>query len=251
MNYTNNNWIPIQSELGLVQDGIAGPKTLAALAQKFGCAASWPKVQEMVGVETDGIPGSNTIHSIKVKLGILSSFDANNSSNKFANPVLSQVKVRTGTTIYGKAGDEGNLVSVSVPPDYPLTYEGKPVKTIRIHKLVADRLKMALKEIAYYYMSKHGSIEAMKKAVPGIFIYGGSYNYRPVRGGTVSSLHSWGLALDFDASQNGNSQSAKQGARLARPEYNAFFDIWEKHGFYSLGRRADRDWMHIQAAAWV
>jgi hypothetical protein len=39
-------------------------------------------------------------------------------------------------------------------------------------------------------------------------------------------------------------------ARLSQDIYKPFFDILEYHGFNSLGRRGDYDWMHVQATHW-
>ena len=135
------------------------------------------------------------------------------------------------------------LVSVPVPANYPLKYDGKPVKSIRIHKLVADRLAAALQDIINHYG------EDIEKVAPGACVYDGSYNFRQARNSSSQSVHSWGLAIDFDAGNNTMKMTAPK-ARLSQDIYKPFFDILEYHGFNSLGRRGDYDWMHVQATHW-
>lgn len=245
----NAYWKVVQQELGVKVDGYAGDETRKALASRLKCGAAWEDIQRAVGTEPDGLPGNNTIHAIKVALGLLP--EGADNAKGWKAVIVTQADVRTGRSVYGRAGDESYLVSVPLPANYPLTYEGKAVRSIRVHGLVADRVESALKEVADFYERKYGNlIEAQMKA-PAIYVYGGSYNDRSTVGGGVKSIHAWGLALDFDPGENWYSRKKVAGARLARVEYEAFFDIWEAHGFYSLGRRSDVDWMHIQAASWV
>lgn len=236
----NANWKPIQRKINVEADGYAGKNTLKALSNYLGCDANWKSVQLAVGANADGIAGPETISKIMKKLGVEAPLDSN---------ILPQSKIRTNASVYGKAGDESNLVNVPVPSNYPLKYEGKPVKTIRIHKLVKDNLAKALQEIADFYEKKYGSVEEAVKQAPAIYNYSGSYNFRKTTTGTVYSMHAYGLALDFDAENNTYSMPMSK-ARLARPEYKEFSDILEKNGFYSLGRRSGKDMMHYQAASW-
>lgn len=246
----NENWKPIQSLVGVTADGYAGSNTMKAIAAKLGCQPSWSDIQKRIGTVADGIPGNNTIKAIKSALGEPTREEPVNTGG-FKTAIVSQSKLRTGTSAFGRAGDESRLTSVPVPSNYPLTYEGKPVKTVRVHQLVADRVESAFKQIADCYEKKYGSVEAAKKAAPGVYIYGGSYNNRSTTGGGAKSVHAWGLAFDFDPAENWYARKKKTGARLAREEYVPFFDILEKHGFYSLGRKSDCDWMHVQAATWA
>lgn len=239
MNY-NTNWKPIQQKLNVTADGYAGNNTLKALSDYFDCDNNWKSVQLSIGTAADGIPGPNTITKIMEKMGIEAPINSN---------LLPQSKIRTNSSIYGRAGDEDNLVNVPVPSNYPLKYEGKTVKTIRVHRLAKDSLVKALQEIADYYENKYGSVEEAVKNVPGIYNYSGSYNFRKTTKGSSYSMHAYGLALDFDA-ENNTYHMDKTKARLARPEYNAFWDILEKYGWLSLGRRSDLDWMHCQYSLW-
>ena len=184
-------------------------------------------VQKKLGVTVDGIAGKNTWAAIAKAVG------ANTSNN-----IPTQAQVRAGTSIFGKAGDESNLVNVK--PPYQLYYCGTPVKTIRVHKEIADRVQKALSEVLEYY-----GIEKIKQL--GLDQYSGSYNYRKSTGSSSLSMHAWGIALDFAAEKNTYAMKKPQ-ASLSKPECEMWWKIWEKHGAFSLGRECNYDWMHLQFA---
>lgn len=81
----------------------------------------------------------------------------------------------------------------------------------------------------------------------GLDRHAGTYNHRRMRGGSAWSMHAYGCAWDFHAAPNGLTTRCPQALFCGR-EYRAFFDIWEAHGWISLGRAIGRDWMHVQAA---
>lgn len=185
-------------------------------------------IQRLVGTTPDGVYGPKTETAIASVLGVQS--------------ILPQSLIRTGDTIYGLAGDEELLVNVPVPDEYPLTYEGKRVSTIRVHYLVADKMTNILRETAEVYGPD------IAKLAPGLCVYSGSYNNRSVSNGTKKSMHAWGLAIDMDAEANAYVFNHTK-ARLARAEYSKFWDIVAKHGGFSLGKHSDCDWMHFQFAS--
>ena len=187
-------------------------------------------IQKKIGVTADGIIGKNTIAALAKALGV--------STAAKSNGWPTQAQVRAGTSVFGKAGNESNLVNI-VPP-YPLYYCGKKVPTIRVHKLIAEPVKNALADVLAYY-----GLERIKKL--GLDQYSGSYNYRKTSTGSAMSMHAWGIALDFAAEKNTYSMK-KPNASLSKPECEKWWQIWESYGAVSLGREANYDWMHLQFA---
>lgn len=138
---------------------------------------------------------------------------------------------------YGNPDPEGKyLVMIDLP--YPMIYDGKEVNRMRCHKLVADKFKAVFDEILKTY-----GIEKIKSL--GIDKFGGCFNFRVMRGGSDYSRHSWGIAIDLDPERNLLKETSKT-ARFARPEYKKMIDIFYKHGFVSLGREKNYDWMHFE-----
>lgn len=254
----------IQKIVGTEADGLIGPNTLKAICNKLNLDYSSDKktciktIQKYVGSTADGIWGPKTEASVLAKLGgddavPMSELDKlkqkyidkpiNITKINYKHDLVTQSELRSGKSAFGKVGCEDNLVNVKVPENYPLKYDGQRVKTIRIHKLVADRLEAALNDVINHYG------EDIEKVAPGACVYDGSYNYRKTTGGSSYSVHSWGVAIDFDAANNSYSMH-EPNARLSKPEYKPFLDIFEAHGFHWLGRRNDYDWMHGQFTNW-
>lgn len=146
-------------------------------------------------------------------------------------------------TKYGEPNITGKGYLTTIPAPFPMRLawdKDHVVRNISCHKLIAKRLLAVLTEIldAYGY-------DKIKKL--GIDLYGGCFNYRKMRNGGKMSRHSWGIAIDLDPERNLLHETAKT-ARFARPEYKAMIDIFYKHGFFSLGREKNYDWMHFETA---
>lgn len=214
----------IQNYVGVTADGIWGRNTLAAVADALNCGATVKEVQEAVGVKADGIVGSKTIAAIASKLNI--------------RTWPSQAEVRSGRSVFGKAGDESNLVEVY--PAYPMYYEGKPISRIRCHRKIAEDVRQIFEEVLRHYGLKR--IHEL-----GLDQFSGCFNNRSTVGGFSKSMHAWGIAFDFAAETN--AYSMKEGkATLSKPECEEWWRIWERHGAVSLGRQKNYDWMHVQFA---
>lgn len=116
---------------------------------------------------------------------------------------------------------------LSVPDAIKLTYAGKPVYRIFCNKDV------------------HAPLSAVFSALVGknlhyeLKTFDGCFNVRWVRGVPgVASIHSWGLAFDFNAQDNHLGGESKWTAE--------FIAVWESHGFTWGGRFTRKDPMHFQ-----
>lgn len=140
---------------------------------------------------------------------------------------------------YGEPGNPSNLTRITPPFPMYLSWDlDVQVRSITCHKLVADSLEGALKEILFSYGAD--DIERL-----GIDIYGGCLNVRKMRGGNKWSTHAWGVAIDLNPIENKLKWKSDR-ALFAKPEFKDMIDIFEKWDWYSLGRKKDYDWMHFQ-----
>jgi len=142
---------------------------------------------------------------------------------------------------YGMPTQSGSAYLVTIQLPFPMRLawdKSTKVKTMRCHKLIADKLKAALSEILDVY-----GLPKIQEL--GIDLFGGCFNFRAMRGGSDYSRHSWGIAIDLDPERNQLHETSKT-ARFARSEYKAMIDIFYKHGFFSLGREKNYDWMHFE-----
>lgn len=186
-------------------------------------------IQRRVGTTADGVIGRKTLAAICKALGI---------EVPSGTAIPTQSEVRRGNSIYGRAGDESNLVTVDAP--YTLYVEGKATNRLRVHKAIADRVQAALRDVLTVYGKEN--IHRLK-----LDVYDGCFNNRSTVSGKSKSMHAWGIALDFCAEDNTYSMKAPK-ARFSGAEYKHWWEIWESHGAVSLGRERDYDWMHLQFA---
>ena len=195
----------------------------------------WKLIQQYLGLDADGIPyddtGPRTAQALMEKLEI--------PQPEHAWP--SQEEVRSGKSVFGRAGDESNLTSVRLPYIMRLAWDrDTTVSTMRCHKLVAEPLTRIFQATLDHY-----GMEKVREL--GLDLYGGCFNNRSIIGGKATSMHAWGIAVDMDPDRNGLNIPAPKAA-LSGPEYTAFWQFVEAEGAVSLGRARDYDWMHFQFA---
>jgi hypothetical protein len=131
-----------------------------------------------------------------------------------------------------------NLVDVPCP--WTLHMDKIVLHSIQINKLAAESLKRVLN---YIWEQAGKTQEAIEKL--HYDRYSGSYNYRPIRGAQALSMHSYGLAIDFDDQEN--QQHAQH--HLFQPD-SLIVKAFETEGWTWGGRwgGSSIDSMHFQAA---
>lgn len=243
-------------------NGIAGNTTLTALKKVKGLTATWSADRKLVGTlqlyaverginpgKVDGLWGPDTqtaYDSLKHQLLFGTTEEIWRPEELIipANPNNWPVQSQSAlNAFFGPARETGNpnLVSANLP--YPMVIAWDPAKTVNkitCHKLVKDSMIRVLTNVhTHYGMAK---IKELR-----LDYFGGCFNYRKMRGGNQLSMHSWGIAIDFDPERN-QLKWGRDRAVFARPEYNRFWEFWEAEGWVSLGRSRNFDWMHVQAA---
>jgi hypothetical protein len=129
----------------------------------------------------------------------------------------------------------------TVVPLFAMTYEGKPVAAITIHKKCAASLKRILDAIWTYTGKDQAKINAAH-----LNEFGGSFNYRSnVNSPSRLSLHAYGAALDLAPDQNPNGKPwVDNGTMLPRWAIDAFLaEGWCWGGDFN----GTKDPMHFQA----
>jgi len=135
-----------------------------------------------------------------------------------------------------RAGFTRNLVLV-VPP-WQMTYDGRPIRGVQIHRKCAESLKAVFDDIAQQIGHDWSRLPA------GAVRFSGSYNFRPIRGSSRMSCHAFGAAIDLDAPENGMNTRGDKGTMS--PIVIAAF---KRQGWYWGGDfRGRQDPMHFQAA---
>ena len=144
---------------------------------------------------------------------------------------------------YGKPNQTGTyLVSIKLPFPLRLAWDkNTKVSTIRVHKAIAANFLNVFNQLLSVY--GYGKIQEL-----GIDLFGGTFAYRAMRGGSAWSKHAFGIAIDLDPERNQLKETRKT-ARFARQEYKQLIDIFYANGFISLGREKNYDWMHFEIAS--
>ena len=143
------------------------------------------------------------------------------------------------SAFYGAVGMR--QTRVEVPFDMVLAWSKTTrIRTITLHEKVAASATRVFQTIAATYSVR-------EREALGLHLFGGSLNVRRMRGGSAWSMHSWGIAIDFDPERNQLSWGARK-ARLSQADALPFWKAFEAEGWLSLGRARNYDFMHVQAA---
>jgi peptidoglycan hydrolase-like protein with peptidoglycan-binding domain len=242
-------------------DGIMGPladaaikrvveKRLGATAAKWSMKRQLIAVQQMmmldVGIEVgkiDGISGPSTQYALEQwqnRLRDLPSVSEPKPDNKVVDSTTRR-SWPTQADVPKYFGPTGQNQTLYTPPYQLYLYDTKTkVIHLSIHTKVCGSLDRVLTEVKACYSPAQIEKYHMNR-------FFGSLNVRKMRGGNSWSMHSWGIALDFDATRN-QLRWGRDKAAFAKSEYDTWWNIWQSEGWVSLGRERNYDWMHVQAA---
>jgi hypothetical protein len=240
-------------------DGIAGPITHSALNSFDELSIDWAPERRLTGFiqllakengidpgPVDGFWGPRTQYAYDLLRNTLSERNRNTifrpGEISIANPNNwpSQANEQFLVDFYGPMGE--NQVRIQLPYPHRLSWDrATVVNSFMCHRMVHDSLLRVLTKVREHY----GRQEIKRLRLD---LWGGCLNIRAMRGGTRYSMHSWGIAVDYDPDRN-RLQWGMDKAAFARPEYNDWWQFWEEEGWVSLGKARNFDWMHLQAAA--
>ena len=176
-----------EKQHNLTVDGIAGPGVATKLDQP--AATIIANAVPLIG--PTGFPHDDTASLI--------AYYGDPSTDNTAWQAANLVPVIPPYQMYGGDNDDGT----------------SPVKDIYFHKKCAPNLLAALTDIWNHYGKDDAQIHAI-----GMHRFSGAYNYRPIRGSTRLSDHSFGCAIDLDSSQH--EMNYQHLYPLPQPVYDAF-----------------------------
>ncbi len=132
---------------------------------------------------------------------------------------------------------------VGVTPPYPMHMGEIPIRSIQINRIAADSLARVLGNFWTACGKDPGRV-----AIERGDVFSGAWVVRTMRGMRAVSMHSYGLAIDFNAPQNplGKKPGAVKGSFTAA---SLLVKAFEAEGWIWGGRWTGRpDPMHFQAA---
>lgn len=150
-----------------------------------------------------------------------------------------------------EAWEGANIRKVPPPDRWQLYYQDDhglvPVSGIRMHRLLADVFVATLDEIWAYAQRQIGGVPSTGTVRAWLHdrrldVHGGGFNFRPIRGARALSLHSYGIAIDWDPDHNPRKKP------LSRTLPNWWYDIWNVHGWHDGRGFPTPDPMHVQFA---
>jgi hypothetical protein len=242
------NFLNVVGGYGLVVDGQFGPRSYTAARDYLSdlrYPSTWSDSRTYVALEqlflnatigagllVDGLDGAKT-------QAARSAFLATGLSPQYV--VWPR---QSGVPAYFGEITLENQTRVEVPYTMYADYQrlsSQRVYSIMCHKKVATHLDRILRRTAAHY-----GAELLRRY--NLDIFSGSRVVRRITGGVGYSMHSWGIAFDFDAAHNEFNQQSWEGAAFAKSHYATWLKHWYDEGAINLGKERNYDWMHFQFA---
>lgn len=174
------------------------------------------KLQAHVGAEPDGFWGNKSIRACQKHL-------------KSLMPIpIPWPEYKDLEEFYGEPGE--NLMRIAVE-GLGVEYDGKKVGSILVNEKCADSLLDILIEL--HDLGYHDILSK----------YGGCFNNRKMRSGSLPSVHAYGAAIDLDPANNGNRSHWPIKSTMPI----GVMEVFSKFGWISAGAFWGRDAMHFQA----
>ena len=130
---------------------------------------------------------------------------------------------------------------VRVTPPYAIAMGDVHIPAISINKIAAESLTRVLARILD--LCDH---DPKKIAAGHCNCFSGSFALRSIRGKSAISMHAFGLAIDFDAPNNGLGQPKKK--TFFKPDSVLVRAFKEEGWVWGGDWHGRRDAMHVQAA---
>jgi hypothetical protein len=153
-------------------------------------------------------------------------------------PRFNPVTRAKANEVFGAAG--GPLATAGrckLPIPFVLAWApNQKVSSFSCHQLLSDHFTWVHEEALRHYGEKRFIELELDQ-------WGGCFNHRNVRNGSLISIHSYGAANDTNPAKNGNLTKTAD-AQLSKTDFNDWWKIVEATGALSFGKRHGRDWMH-------
>ena len=175
-------------------DGIVGDQTVAAIRA----------FEKANGLPVNGTADETVVKALRAPAGIVTPKEMAAIPDRDAEPdIRPRLKPRSKivwprqsqvSAIFGEVG--AAQTRIEIPFDMVLAWDtGRRITRMTLHEKVAPSAERALNRIADIYS------DAERRDL-GLNLFGGSLNVRRMRGGSKYSMHSWGIAIDFDPQRN-------------------------------------------------
>ena len=150
-----------------------------------------------------------------------------------------------------EAWESENFRRMEPPTGWQLFYQDDerglvPVSGIRLHRKLEESFRSVLSAIwdqAAHEIGGGASDEAIRQFLHQRRLdqHSGGFNYRVIHGSGRLSLHSYGIAIDWDADHNPQGHTSH-----TLPDW--WYEIWRDHGWSDGRHFSTPDPMHVQFA---
>lgn len=164
--------------------------------------------------------------------------------NIFGNPA-------NGDGTLNEAWEGENIRKVPPPDGWQLYYQTDsgpvPVSGVRMHRLLEDSFVAVLDDVWRHAKTQLGgsaTVEQIRESLHRSRLdqHGGGFSFRRITDGRRLSLHSYGIAIDWDPEHN----PRKDPMVNTLPEW--WYEIWANHGWSDGRSFRTPDPMHVQFA---